>query len=372
MESLEMNLPETLQRTFQGRRVLITGHTGFKGSWLALWLTKLGAKVMGYSLPPPTQPSLFEICSLQDNLLSVTGDIRDFETLKNTLLTWEPEVVFHLAAQSLVRQSYRDPLETYHTNVMGTVNTLEACRQAPSVKTIINVTSDKCYEPRPGSKGYCETDPLGGDDPYSSSKACAELVTQAYLRSFLSPENHAHQEKSLASVRAGNVIGGGDWGADRLVPDCVRAFTDRQPVLIRYPEAVRPWQHVLEPLCGYMLLARDLMENQGVRAGAWNFGPDEDSFRPVGWMVQRMVTLWGNGASWQADDETHPRETLQLKLDSSKARSLLDWSPRWSLESALEKTIEWYKSYYNGKPMIPITIHHIEAYEESLEGRTPS
>jgi CDP-glucose 4,6-dehydratase len=280
-------------------------------------------------------------------------------------------VVFHLAAQSLVRQSYKNPLETYQTNVMGTVNTLEACRQALSVKIIINVASDKCYEPRRGSKGYRETDPLGGDDPYSSSKACAELVTQAYLRSFLCPETYVQHGKSLASVRAGNVIGGGDWGADRLVPDCVRAFTSRKAVLIRYPEAVRPWQHVLEPLCGYMLLACDLMENPGASAGAWNFGPDEDSFRPVGWLVQRMATLWGHGASWQADHEAHPRETLQLKLNSSKARSLLGWSPQWPLEPALEKTIEWYKSYYNGKPMIPMTIHHIEAYEEGLERRTP-
>lgn len=364
-----MNLSKTLQDTFQSRRVLITGHTGFKGSWLGLWLTKLGAKVIGYSLPPPTEPSLFEICALQDKILSVTGDIRDFENLKNTLLTWEPEVVFHLAAQSLVRQSYREPVETYQTNVIGTVNTLEACRQAPSVKIIINVTSDKCYESRPGSKGYCETDPLGGDDPYSSSKACAELVTQAYLRSFLSREGYARHGKSLASVRAGNVIGGGDWGGDRLVPDCVRAFTGKQLALIRYPEAIRPWQHVLEPLCGYMLLARDLMESRGANVGAWNFGPDEDSFKSVGWLVQKMVELWGNGASWRADHETNPRETLQLKLDSSKARSLIGWSPRWPLLPALQKTIEWYKSYYSGKPMMPITIHHIEAYEEGIEGR---
>ena len=365
-----MNLSLTLQSTFQSRRVLITGHTGFKGSWLCLWLTKLGAQVIGYSLPPPTRPSLFEICALQDKIVSITGDIRDFVTLKNTILKWEPEFVFHMAAQSLVRQSYREPIETYQTNVMGTVNVLEACRQAPSVRIVINVTSDKCYDTRSASKGYRETDPLGGEDPYSSSKACAELVTHAYLHSFLSPEAYAQHGKSLASVRAGNVIGGGDWGGDRLVPDCVRAFTSKQPVLIRYPEAIRPWQHVLEPLCGYMLLARDLMQSRGTGVGAWNFGPNEDSFKSVGWVVQKIVELWGNGASWRADHGINPREALQLRLDSSRARSLIGWSPRWPLEPALKKTMEWYKSYYSGKPMMPITVYHIDAYEDGIEGRS--
>ena len=364
-----MNLLKTIQKTFQSSRVLITGDTGFKGSWLSLWLTKLGAQTIGYSLPPPTKPSLFEICAVQDKMVSVTGDIRDFQTLKSTILKWEPEFVFHMAAQSLVRQSYREPIETYQTNVIGTVNTLEACRLAPSVRVIINVTSDKCYESRSLSRGYRETDPLGGDDPYSSSKACAELVTHAYLRSFLNRESYDRHGKCLASVRAGNVIGGGDWGEDRLVPDCVRAFTGDQPVLIRYPGAIRPWQHVLEPLFGYMLLASDLWETHGGSVGAWNFGPDEDSFKSVGWLVQKMVQLWGNGASWRADQEIHPSEALQLKLDSSKARSVIGWSPRWHLELALEKTIEWYKSYYSGKRMTPLTMDHIEAYEANLEGR---
>jgi CDP-glucose 4,6-dehydratase len=363
-----MNMLKTLQNTFQSSRVLITGQTGFKGSWLSLWLTKLGAQVIGYSLPPPTKPSLFEICAVQDKMVSTTGDIRDFETLKNTILKWEPEFVFHMAAKSLVRQSFREPIETYQTNVIGTVNTLEACRQAPSVRVIINVTSDKCYESGSLSRGYRETDPLGGDDPYSSSKACAELVTHAYLRSFLSRENYDRHGKCLASVRAGNVIGGGDWGEDRLVPDCVRAFTGEQPALIRYPSAIRPWQHVLEPLFGYMLLACDLSESRG-RDGAWNFGPDEDSFKSVGWLVQRMVDLWGNGASWRTDDEIHPHEALQLRLDSSKARSIIGWSPRWHLELALEKTVEWYRNYYSGKQMLHITMDHIEAYEEDLRGR---
>jgi CDP-glucose 4,6-dehydratase len=357
---------KSLQNTFQNSRVLITGHTGFKGSWLSLWLTKLGAQVVGYSLPPPTKPSLFEICAVQDKMVSATGDIRDFETLKNTILKWEPEIVFHMAAQSLVRQSYREPIETYQTNVIGTANILEACRHAPSVRVIINVTSDKCYETQEISRGYCERDPLGGDDPYSSSKACAEIVTHAYIRSFLNPENHDQHRKCVASARAGNVIGGGDWGEDRLVPDCIRAFAAERPALIRNPDSVRPWQHVLEPLYGYMSLAHHLIASHGEISGGWNFGPNDRGLKPVRWLVGKMVEMWGNGASWTMDQGNHPHETFQLRLDSLKAASVIGWSPQWDIESALKRTVEWYKSFYSGKQMMGVTMDHIEAYEKGL------
>ena len=358
---------DNLRNTFKGKRVLITGHTGFKGSWLSLWLIELGAEVIGYALDPPSNPSLFEICGLNKKLLSIKGDVRNFKTLRHVFTTHKPDIVFHMAAQSLVRYSYREPLETYNTNVMGTLNTLEICRLEPSVKAIINVTSDKCYDNREWIWGYREIDPIGGADPYSSSKACAELVTRAYIESFFNSDCHSDYETFLASVRAGNVIGGGDWGEDRLIPDCIKALTRKKPIVIRYPEAVRPWQHVLEPLYGYLLVARHLLENGPEFSGAWNFGPYDRDAKPVKWIADRIVEMWGNGASWIPDLKKNPQEARYLKLDSSKAQQSIGWSPQWNVEMALAQTIEWYKDYSRGKDMLTATINHIRAYEDALQ-----
>ena len=344
-----------------GKRVLVTGHTGFKGSWLTLWLRALGANVSGYALEPPTDPALWRQIGLESEVGSHVADVRDFPALAQVFAQMRPEVVFHLAAQSLVRPSYQDPVATYATNVMGTVHLLEAVRKTPGVRVVVNVTSDKCYENHEWTRGYREDDPMGGRDPYSSSKGCAELVTAAYRSSFFSKDADS---TALASVRAGNVIGGGDWAADRLVPDFVRATRRGLPVRIRNPKATRPWQHVLEPLYGYLSLA-ELLWNEGpVHAGGWNFGPADVDAVPVEKVVSTLVSLWGSPAGWAADPGPHPHEAHYLKLDSSKSRSQLRWEPRLDLQTALAWTVEWYKGVTDDADARTLCLKQIESYEE--------
>jgi CDP-glucose 4,6-dehydratase len=345
---------------WRGRKVFLTGHTGFKGSWLSLWLQSLGADVLGYSVGIPTKPSLFELARVDEGLLSIEGDVRDRKSLLRALDQHRPEIVVHLAAQALVRRSYRAPLETYETNVVGTANILEAARRVDGIRVVIVVTSDKCYEPRSSARPYREDDPKGGDDPYSSSKAAAELVTAAYRVSFFSSQSSV----SVASVRAGNVIGGGDWAEDRLVADTMASALADRPVLIRNPDAVRPWQHVLNPLEGYLLLAERLWNDPSL-ANAWNFGPDESDARPVRWIVERLSELWPRGIEWRRDEGSHPRETHALVLDSSRARELLCWVPRWDLERALAGVVEWFRAYEAGDDLHAVSLDQIRAYEST-------
>jgi CDP-glucose 4,6-dehydratase len=345
------------------KRVLVTGHTGFKGSWLSLYLERLGTKVTGYSLQPPSTPNLFEIARVAEGIRSFEGDVRDLEHLKHRMADTQPEVVFHLAAQPLVRQSYQHSVDTFATNVMGTVNVLEAVRLTPSVRVVVIVTSDKCYENREWDWGYRETDALGGDDPYSASKGAAEIVTTAYRCSFFPLEKYTEHRVAVASVRAGNVIGGGDWSAERLIPDIVRAFNKGKPVLIRSPKAMRPWQHALDALHGYMTLAERMWSDSGF-ADAWNFGPSDDDTKPVTWIVERMTELWGDGAHWEYDSKPAAPEATLLKLDSSKARSRLGWTPKLNLLTVLEWTVLWYKENLKGRDMRAMTLKQIEQYKE--------
>ena len=349
---------------WKGRRVLLTGHTGFKGSWLALWLERLGAKVAGYALPPSTEPSLHALAHPERT--AAGQDVRDLAALRAEVAARPPEVIFHLAAQALVRPSYDDPVETYATNVMGTVNLLDAARGCPSVRAIVVVTSDKCYENREWAWGYRESDPMGGYDPYSNSKGCAELVAASWRNSFFNPAQQDRHGVSLATARAGNVIGGGDWSRDRLIPDLLRAFAAGRSAEIRNPQAIRPWQHVLEPLHGYMMLAERLV-TQGARWGeAWNFGPVDSDARPVSWIADRLSQQWGQGASWHADAGQHPHEAHWLKLDCSKARQELGWLPRWRLVDALQAIVEWHQAYARGENMRQVSFRQIEAFEESV------
>ncbi len=349
-----------------GKVVLLTGHTGFKGSWLSLWLQSLGANVIGYALPPPTNPSLYVAANVANGMVSIEGDIRDFSTLAKVTEKYQPEIVIHMAAQSLVRYSYVNPIETYSTNVMGTVNLLEAARQAGSVKAIVNVTSDKCYENREWIWGYRENEAMGGHDPYSNSKGCAELVTAAYRNSYFHPEKYQQHGVALASARAGNVIGGGDWAEDRLIPDIMRAIVQGKSVNIRNPHAIRPWQHVLEPLSGYLLLAEKLYEKGASYAEGWNFGPHDEGAKSVQWVVENLIQGWGKGASWVLDGGDHPHEAHFLKLDCSKARARLDWHPRRHLPDALHSIVEWHRAHRDGKDMREVTLSQINAYRESL------
>jgi len=345
------------------KRVLLTGHTGFKGSWLSLWLQSMGAQVVGYALAPPTKPSLFDVIEIEQGMTSVLGDIRDLSHLRAVFAEHQPEIVIHMAAQPLVRYSYVEPVETYSTNVMGTVNLLEAVRSTPSVKAVVNVTTDKCYENREWAWGYRENEPMGGFDPYSSSKGCAELVTAAYRNSFFNAStfNDKHST-AIASARAGNVIGGGDWAEDRLIPDIMRAISDNNPVRIRNPHAIRPWQHVLEPLSGYLLLAQKLYEEGPAYAEGWNFGPNDEDAKPVQWIVERLTQSWGEGASWQLDGGDHPHEAHYLKLDCSKAKAALNWHPRWHLDEALVKIVDWQRNYLDGADMKAVTLEQIDIY----------
>lgn len=339
------------------KRVFLTGHTGFKGGWTALWLRRMGAHVTGFALEPPTRPALFDVARVADGMTSIIGDIRDQAALESALLAADPEVVIHLAAQPLVRASYDDPVGTYATNVMGTVHLLDAVRRAPSVRAVCVVTTDKCYENREWVWGYREDEPMGGHDPYSNSKGCAELVTSAYRRSFF-----GEGKAAIASARAGNVIGGGDWAADRLVPDILRAVEAGEPVVIRNPLAIRPWQHVLEPVSGYLVLCQTLWNNPTAAAEAWNFGPRDEDARPVQWIVERMCALWGDGARWARDESVQPHEARFLKLDISKARSHLGWQPRWSLPQALDSIVAWHRAWRAGDDMHEHCLAELERF----------
>lgn len=349
---------------WQGKRVLLTGHTGFKGSWLSLWLQSMGAQVTGYALVPPTNPSLFEIGEVGKGMASITGDIRDLAKLQATFAEHRPEIVFHMAAQSLVRHSYRNPVETYAANVMGTVHLLEAVRNTSGVKAVVTVTSDKCYENREWVWGYRENEPLGGHDPYSNSKGCAELVTAAYRNSYFHPDKYKEHGIAVASARAGNVIGGGDWAEDRLIPDIMRAISQNKPVSIRNPHSIRPWQHVLEPLSGYLLLAQKLYEEGANYAEGWNFGPDDKDARPVQWIVDSLTKSWGEGASWILDGADHPHEAHYLKLDCAKAKAMLEWYPRWQLSDTLVSIVDWHKAFLNKANMRVFTLGQISQYEK--------
>jgi CDP-glucose 4,6-dehydratase len=345
---------------WDGRRVLLTGHTGFKGAWLALWLQALGARVTGFADGVPTDPSLYELARVAEGMENVTGDIRDPEAVAAAAAGCEPEVVIHMAAQPMVRRSFVEPRATYETNVMGTVNLLEAARAVPGVRVVVNVTSDKCYENREWDWGYRENEPMGGHDPYSSSKGAAEIVTAAYRRSFFSAPGGA----CLASARAGNVIGGGDWGKDRLVPDVMRAVLAQETVRVRNPNAIRPWQHVINPLSGYLVLCQTLWDDPEL-AGGWNFGPADEEAQPVGHLVERLAELWPERVRWAVDDGPHPHEAHYLKLDSSRARGHLGWRPLAPLDEGLAATADWYREYEAGSDMRQVTLGQLATFTGS-------
>ena len=360
---------------WRGKRVLVTGHTGFKGSWLCLWLQKLGAIVIGYALEPPTRPSLFEVARVAEEMTSVIGDVRDLDHLQAVMAQYAPQIVIHMAAQPLVRRSYHDPVETYSTNIMGTVNVLEAVRQSEqhggSPQAVICITSDKCYQNKEWLWGYRESDPMGGHDPYSSSKGCAELIISAYRNSFFSQSalgpravSGPHHPVAIASTRAGNVIGGGDWAQDRLIPDLMNAIIQGRPVDIRSPHAVRPWLHVLDPLNGYLVLAEQLWTTGLEFAQAWNFGPPAEESKSVQWIVEHLIRFWGGDARWELDLARHPHESRTLKLDCAKARELLDWRPKLDLLTALEWIVEWYQGYVHKVDMRALTEQQITRFEK--------
>jgi CDP-glucose 4,6-dehydratase len=356
--AVERSLGAVEPAFWEGRRVLLTGHTGFKGAWLALWLQSLGAQLTGFSDGVPTEPSLYERARVGEGMTDVTGDVRDPAVVEAAISACDPELVIHMAAQSLVRRSFDEPRETYETNVMGTVNVLDAVRRHGAVRAVVNVTSDKCYENREWEWGYREHEPMGGYDPYSNSKGCAELVTAAFRRSFFSDPDLTR----LASARAGNVIGGGDWAADRLVPDLMRAALAGEALHVRNPEAVRPWQHVLNPLSGYLVLAQALWESPEHACG-WNFGPADEDARPVGWIVQRMSELWPDELRVVHDDGPHPHEARYLKLDSSRARTHLGWRPRWGLAEGLDAVVDWYRRLRDGEDLNEATLEQIRAFQ---------
>ena len=348
---------EIEQNFWKGRRVFLTGHTGFKGSWMSLLLKQMGAELTGYSLSPSDDANLYNFANVAECINSNLADIRDLDKLKATMTTAQPEIVIHMAAQSLVRDSYDDPIGTYTTNVIGTANVLEVVRKVESVKVVLNITSDKCYENKEWVWGYRENDPMGGYDPYSSSKGCAELVSSAYFRSFLNEKNIG-----LATARAGNVIGGGDWAKDRIVPDAIRAFTQKEILKIRNPMAIRPWQHVLEPISGYLLLCQNLYRDPKKYSSAWNFGPQAADIQPVSRLADEIVNNWNTGAAWELDQGAHPHEARHLSLDCSKVQAELDWKPIWRFERALKETTDWYKAWYEKKDMQDFSIDQIMNY----------
>lgn len=343
---------------WKGKKVYLTGHTGFKGSWLSLWLQAMGAIVKGYALEPNTTPALFTEAKVSEQMESEIGDVRNLEQLSNSIKNFNPDVLIHMAAQPLVRLSYLNPVDTYTTNVIGTVNVLEAARYCKKLKAIVSVTTDKCYENNEWDWGYREIEPMGGHDPYSSSKGCAELVTAAYRRSFFNTSETA----SLASARAGNVIGGGDWSDDRLIPDILKAFEKSIPVIVRNPLSTRPWQHVLEPLSGYLVLAEQLFEKGDEFASGWNFGPKEEDCKSVQWILDNMVSNWGNGASWELDKNNNPHEAGFLKLDCSKAANQLKWKPKWNLEKTLRFIVNWHQNYSKGNDVKEECLEEINKY----------
>jgi len=360
MESLEISKGKVDPSFWKGKKVFLTGHTGFKGSWLSLWLQNMGVLVKGYSLDVNTKPALFTQANLAAEMESEIGDIRNLDQLTNSMVSFSPDILIHMAAQPLVRLSYQEPVDTYTTNVIGTVNVLEAARKCSNLKSIVSVTTDKCYENKEWEWGYRESEPMGGHDPYSSSKGCAELVTSAYRRSFFSSDDTA----SLASARAGNVIGGGDWAEDRLIPDILRAFEKSKPVVIRNPLSTRPWQHVLEPLSGYLVLSQELFLNGDEFAEGWNFGPKDEDCKPVSWILDKMVESWGGNASWGLDKENNSHEARFLKLDCSKAASRLKWNPKWNLQLTLKSIVDWHQVYSNGGDIKKQCLKEINTYNK--------
>jgi len=343
---------------WKDKRVFLTGHTGFKGSWLSLWLQSMGSVVKGYALEPNTSPALFNEAKVAENMNSEIGDIKDLKQISSSMESFNPDILIHMAAQPLVRLSYVEPVDTYATNVMGTVNVLESARRCANLKAIVSVTTDKCYENNEWEWGYRENEPMGGHDPYSSSKGCAELVTSAYRRSFFSEEGSA----AVASARAGNVIGGGDWAADRLVPDILRAFEKSESVVVRNPLSTRPWQHVLEPLSGYLVLAQELYENGQEYAEGWNFGPRDEDCQSVEWILNKMVAKWGEGARWELDKNNNPHEAGFLKLDCSKAAQRLKWTPQWKLDEALDLIVKWHQAFIQGGDVKKECLDEINKY----------
>jgi CDP-glucose 4,6-dehydratase len=352
---------------WKGKKVLITGHTGFKGSWLSLWLQSMGANVTGYALPAATKPNLFSIADVDRDMISVAGDIRDLKSLELIISEHRPEIVIHLAAQALVRASYADPIGTFDTNVMGTANVLEAARKAETIKVAIIITSDKCYENNEWVWGYRESDPMGGHDPYSSSKGCAELVAAAYMKSFFSGSNNSEGTVAVATARAGNVIGGGDWASDRLIPDIMSSLMNGQVIIIRSPQSIRPWQHVLESLRGYLVLAERLWHQGSKFSGSWNFGPDDRDNKTVSWIADYITKQWGNGAQWISDSNQHLHEAAYLKLDCSKSKQFLGWWPALDLTTTIQWTIEWYQALKRGQDMKKQTLEDIHRYEEIVQ-----
>jgi len=357
---------------YNSKKVLVTGHTGFKGGWLSLWLKELGAEVIGYSLDPPTQPSFFRAVGLKNKMIHIIGDIRDEKHLLSVFEKYQPEFVFHLAAQSLVRFSYKEPRLTYETNVIGTVSILEAIRKNKGVRAAVIITSDKCYENKEWIYGYRENDPVGGYDPYSSSKGCAELVVSAYRRSFLNPINQNDRKIAISSARAGNVIGGGDWREDRLIPDCIKSLSENKSIIIRNPDAIRPWQHVLEPLSGYLLLGAKMYEDGAKFNGAWNFGPSDSDLITVEEITKKIVSYWGSGKYKNEISIKNPHEAKLLKLDCSKAHIFLGWKPVYNIYETIKRTVNWYKYFYNGvekEKLSKITINEIWDYIKCLNNK---
>ena len=371
LEDVELSMssqhPIFVDSTFwNGKRVFVSGHTGFKGGWLSLWLSSMGAKVTGYALAPSTNPSFFEVAKIAGDFeTSYLADIRDLGKLQKAMIDARPEIVIHMAAQPLVRHSYVNPVETYATNVMGTVNLLESIRVLDCLRAAVIITTDKCYENKEWVWGYRENEPMGGHDPYSSSKGCAELVTSAYRQSYFAPERYSEHKVAIASARAGNVIGGGDWSADRLIPDALKAFESKQSLMIRNPLATRPWQHVLEPLSGYLVLAQALYLQGAKFNGGWNFGPREEDSRTVQEVIDLLIKNWGASASWKQDNGEQPHEAHALKLDCSKARQYLGWSARWTLETAINQITQWHKAYQQNSSMRDISLAQINSYQNS-------
>ena len=348
------------------KKVLLTGHTGFKGSWLSLWLQKLNANVIGFSKSIPTNPSLFELANIENGMTSIIGNVCDYNKLEEIIKEYKPEIVIHMAAQAILRESYSNPVETYATNVMGTVNLLESIRKAGNVKVILNVTTDKCYEPNESSKGHLETDRLGGYDPYSNSKACSELVTASFRDSFFNPKEYQKHGISLASCRAGNVIGGGDWGKDRLIPDIMRGILNNEIIKVRNPNSTRPWQHVLDPLNGYLTLAEKLWSSGSQFSEGWNFGPLENDEKPVKWIIKKLTEQWSQEIRTDIDNSVNPYEENHLRLNCIKANSILGWMPKLKLEQGLELITEWYKQYEQNNNMREITEQQIEKFQKLL------
>ena len=351
---------------YRGRKVFITGHTGFKGSWLSILLNWLGADVHGYALKPPTNPSLYEIAKVDQIVSSTIGDIRNFNFLAEKLNDINPEIIIHMAAQPLVRESYKNPRETYEINVMGTVNLLDAARQVKSVKAILNITTDKCYENKEWLWGYRENEPIGGYDPYSNSKGCSELVTASFRNSFFNSKEYKSHGVALASARAGNVIGGGDWASERLIPDFIRSITLGEKVIIRNPYAIRPWQHVLEPLSGYLTLCEKLFSGGSFFAEGWNFGPNDEDAKNVEWITNKICQLWGQDAAYDLDKKPQPHEAGYLKLDCSKAKALLAWHPQWNIDKSLKMIVDWHKASLNNANMRDFTVGQIKEYFTSI------